>query len=137
MGREAARPAGTPAEITEQLYAALAEGRAATIARLLHPRARLWVPGGNPLSGTYTGSDGLKAFTSHATAIAAGGTRTTVLDIMSCDTHAAVLGVSRARRQGRADLENRTLHLLAVSGGQVIEVEIFDFDQEAVDRFWS
>ncbi|WP_026926175.1 nuclear transport factor 2 family protein [Granulicoccus phenolivorans] len=127
----------TAAALARELYAALDTGQDATIARLLHPRARLRVPGDNPLSGTYTGTAGLQEFSTLARTIAPGGAHTTVLEILAGPTHAAVLGVSHARRAGRPDLANRTLHLLEVSGGQVIGVEIFNAEQAAVDRFWS
>ncbi|HEX5997573.1 MAG TPA: nuclear transport factor 2 family protein [Jiangellales bacterium] len=73
----------TPREVTEQLYTAISRGDTATINELIHPHATLSVPGANPVSGTYHGTEGLMGFTQATAAIAPGGAHTDIIDIMA------------------------------------------------------
>ncbi|MFA1538843.1 nuclear transport factor 2 family protein [Actinomadura monticuli] len=126
-----------PREAARRLYTALADGDAATIAELLHPAATLSVPGTNPIAGRYQGAAGLAEFVAAGTAIAPGGARTQVIEVMGGDRHAAVYGISRATRPGRPPLENHTVHLLTVHDGRITAITIFNQDQPTVDTFWS
>lgn len=127
----------TPRDVTTRLYAAIADGDNVTITRLLHPDATLIVPGTSPVSGRYHGSLGLRRFITATTAVAPGGARTEVIDIMGGDRHAAVHGISRATRPGRPPLVNLTVHLVTVEDGRVTAISVYNSDQSAVDGFWN
>ncbi|KRV48489.1 hypothetical protein AQ490_24765 [Wenjunlia vitaminophila] len=127
----------TPREVAARLYAAASRGDTATVGRLLHPEARLDVPGTSPVSGVYHGLSGFLRFTSATNAIVPGGAQTEIIDIMDGRRHAAVYGVSRATRTGRPPLTNPTVHLVTVDDARVTAITIFNADQRAVDDFWS
>lgn len=132
-----ARPGGiTPREVAERLYAAIPRGDTATVNELIDPEANLWVPGANPISGSYHGTSGLARFNRAAAAIAPGGARTDVIDIMAGERYVAVYGISRASRPGRHSLNNHTMHLITVEENRVTAIAIFNADQRAVDDFW-
>ncbi|MEV1168450.1 nuclear transport factor 2 family protein [Nonomuraea sp. NPDC049784] len=123
--------------MAERFYAAISRGDTATINELIAPEADLRVPGANPISGSYHGTSGLARFTRAAAALAPGGARTDVIDIMAGERHVAVYGVSRANRPGRPPLNNHTVHLITVEENRVTAITIFNADQCAVDDFWS
>jgi ketosteroid isomerase-like protein len=132
-----AKPSGiTPREVAERLYAAIPRGDTVTINELIGPETNLWVPGANPLSGSYHGTNGLARFSRPATAIAPGGARTDVIDIMAGERYVVVYGISRASRPGRQPLNNHTMHLITVEENRVTAIAIFNADQRAVDDFW-
>ena len=51
--------------------------------------------------------------------------------------HVAVYLDVRGERDGRVDLENRTIHLFRIADGRVAEIWFHNWDQRAVDAFWS
>ncbi|MBX7266370.1 nuclear transport factor 2 family protein [Micromonospora sp. Llam7] len=126
-----------PRDVTRRLYTALADGDAATVAKLVHPAATMSVPGTNPVAGRYEGAAGLARFVAASAAIVPGGVRTQIIEVMGGDRHAAVYGISRAARPGRPPLENHTVHLVTVDEGLITSIAIYNQDQPTVDAFWA
>ncbi len=132
-----APPAETPQGVAAELVAAIARGDVDAVGARLAPGVVLHVPGTHRLAGDHRGPEGVLAFIA-ATAATAGGSEELVpLDVLGGEQHAAVYFRVRATRPGRPPLDNFTIHLLRVDGGQVSEIWLHNFDDVAVDDFWS
>jgi len=131
--------ATTPSDagVLRRFYAALQAGDMTTVAALLAPGVVLHVPGRSRVAGDYHGLEGVGRFAALSGAIATGGTRLTVLDVLAGVDHAAVLCHVEGRRPGHAALDNRTIHLARLEAGRIAEVWYHNFDQHAVDAFWG
>lgn len=127
----------TAAELLAGLYQAVACGDLDAARRHLHPDVVLHVPGRQPLSGDHSGVDAVLAFVAASSTTAGRTEKIEVLDVLDGAEHAAAYCHVTGERDGRSMLENRTLHLFRVAGGQIAEIWFHNWDQEAVDAFWS
>ena len=126
----------TGADVVRRFYSALQSGDMAAAAGCLSAGVVLHVPGRHQLAGDYQGLEGVARFAAATQALAAGGARTTVLDVLSGDGHVAALCRVDGSR-GDAVLENRTIHLARLEEGRIAEVWYHNFDQHSVDAFWG
>jgi hypothetical protein len=60
-----------------------------------------------------------------------------VLDVLEGSDHAAAYLRVTAERAGKAPLDNTTVHLLRLVEGRVAEVWLHNWDNTAVNEFWS
>ncbi|MET8354671.1 nuclear transport factor 2 family protein [Micromonospora sp. NPDC005206] len=116
-----------------RFYTAMAGGDAEALAELLHPAVTMSVPGSNPVAGRYEGTASLARFVATSAAIAPGGVRTQVIEVMGGGRHAAVCGISRAARPEQPPHENQTIHLITVDKGLITSIEIYNQNQPTVD----
>lgn len=130
-------PAAGSTSLVEQLYGAIASGDVDRAVSALAPDVELHVPGTHPLAGEHRGPDAVIAFAAATRALTDDGEHIEVLDVLEGRDHIAVLAVVRADRHGRAPLENRTVHVLATSGGLIDAIWLHNFDDVTVDEFWS
>lgn len=126
----------TDADVVRNFYACLRAGDAPGAARLLSPEVILHVPGRHPLAGDYRGPTGLFEFAASSRRIAAGGDQTELVDVLSGSQFVAALCRVRATRPG-STLDNQTIHLAKIESGRIVEIWFHNFDQHAVDAFWS
>jgi len=125
------------AALIRRFYAALDSGDMTTAAALLAPDVVLHVPGHHTLAGDYHGLEGVGRFAALSSAVATGGARVSVLDVMIGNDHVAALCHVEACRPGCERLENRTVHLARFEAGRIAEVWYHNFDQHTVDAFWG
>ncbi|MDY7103698.1 MAG: nuclear transport factor 2 family protein [Actinomycetota bacterium] len=123
--------------LVERLYGAIAAGDVDGAVSVLAPDVELHVPGTHQLAGEHRGPDAVVAFAAATRALTDDGEHIEVLDVLEGRDHVAVLAVVRAERDGRAPLENRTVHVLATSGGRIDAIWLHNFDDVAVNEFWS
>lgn len=137
---EAADPppdAPSTGDTVAALYTAVAEGDLNAAAALLDPDAVLHVPGTHAVAGDHRGRDAVLAFVTGISEVTDRTENVDVVDLMSGATHAAVYCRVSGTRAGHEDLGNTTVHVLRVDHGVVHEIWFHNWDQVAVDRFWS
>ena len=127
----------TPTDLVLGIYRAVVAGDPAAAALALADDAILHVPGRQPLAGDHHGREAvLAAIAGHSNR--AGRTeRLEIRDVLAGADHVAVYLDVRGERDGRVDLENRTIHLFRIAAGRVAEIWFHNWDQRAVDAFWS
>lgn len=131
------QPTLTGRDLVVGLYTALlSEDRPAAHAAL-HPDVVLHVPGGHPLAGDHEGRDAVLAFVTASSAVADRSERVEVLDLLEGEAHVAALCLVTGLRGGRPSLANRTVHLFRIDGHHIAEIWFHNWDQAAVDAFWS
>jgi ketosteroid isomerase-like protein len=123
--------------VVTAFYRALLAGDAAGAVALLAEDAVLHVPGRHQLAGDYHGPAGLARFAAATSAIAGGGERLALIDVLAGHDHVAALCRVNAERPGRPPLDNRTVHVARVSGGRINELWFHNYDQHTVDAFWG
>lgn len=126
----------TPGLVAE-LYEAMGVGDLRRARRVLAEDVVLRVPGTHPLAGEHRGPDGVLGFVLGSRHLTDGGEDVEVLDVLEGRDHVAVCCTVRATRAGRAPLENRTVHVLRLDGGRIREIWLHNFDDIAVNDFWS
>jgi ketosteroid isomerase-like protein len=127
----------TAHDVLVGLYTAVNEGDALAATAFLHPDVVLHVPGHQPLSGDHHGIDGVLGFLTASSAAAERTERVEVLDVLAGQRHAAAYCLSTGHRAGRVELENPTIHLFRIDEGRIVEAWFHNWDQDAVDAFWS
>jgi ketosteroid isomerase-like protein len=131
------QPTQTGRDLVVGLYTALLTGDRPAVHAVLHPDVVLHVPGGHPLAGDHAGRDDVVAFVAASSAAADRTEHVEVLDLLEGDDHVAALCLVTGLRDGRPALTNRTVHLFRVEGHRIAEVWFHNWDQAAVDAFWS
>jgi len=119
------------------LYSAVLSRDLDQIAAHVHEDLVLHVPGTHALAGDHVGAPAVLAFLDRSRALTDDGEHIEVLDVLEGNGHAAVYCRVTADRAGRASLDNRTIHLLRVVDGRVAELWFHNWDDRAVDGFWS
>jgi uncharacterized protein len=117
-------------------YAAMAKGDGKSLAEMLDPQARWYIPGSSPLAGEYQGIGAIFDFWKKVMVLSNGGMRLEVLDVLANDHHAAVFVVGHSTRKGMS-LEERGVHVYELKDGKAISGRFYYEDQAAYDRFWS
>ena len=134
---ESVAPTTSPGEVTMALYAALLTNQLDEARRYAHDDVVLHVPGTHPLSGEHHGPDALVRFVEASRERTESGEQIEVLDVLEGADHAAAYLRVTAERAGRAPLDNTTVHLLRLVEGRVAEVWLHNWDNAAVNEFWS
>ncbi len=132
-----AEPTASPREVTVALYAALLLNQLDEARRYTHDDVVLHVPGSHPLAGEYRGPESLVRFVEASRERTETGEHIDVLDVLEGADHAAVYLHVTAERAGRTPLDNTTVHLLRLVEGRVAEVWLHNWDNTAVNDFWS
>jgi uncharacterized protein len=131
------QPTVTGRDVVVGLYTALLSGDRSAAHAVLHPDAVLHVPGGHPLAGDHEGRDAVLAFVAASSMAADRSEQVDVLDLLEGETHVAALCLVTGLRDARPSLENRTVHLFRIDGHRIVEIWFHNWDQAAVDAFWS
>ena len=119
------------------LYAALLSNQLGEARRHTHDDVVLHVPGSHPLAGEHRGPEALVRFVEASRRRTQTGEHIEVLDVLEGANHAAVYLRVTAERAGKHPLDNTTVHLLRLDKGRVAEVWLHNWDNTAVDEFWS
>lgn len=112
---------------------AMAEGRWADVLANVAPNVTAHVPAVGDLEGV----DALAGFLAETAAKADHGEHFELLDTLIGNDHAAFYFRITAARQGRAPLDNLTLHLTRLENGKIAEIWFHNFDGPAVAAFWA
>ena len=112
---------------------AMADGRWGDVLAHLAPDVIAHVPAVGDLEGV----DALAGFLAETAAKADHGEHFELLDTLIGNSHAAFYFQITAARQGRAPLDNLTLHLARLENGQIAEIWFHNFDGPAVAAFWA
>lgn len=105
------------------------------LADLLHPDITLRPSGKSQWSGTYAGVDAVVTYLIEVTT-AFPEQRADLVDTMTGRTRIAYLIDLHIERDGRS-VDDRSTWLLGIRDGLVIDWELNDSDQYAMDDFWS
>ena len=124
-------------DVTMALYASLLTGQLDEARRYSHDDVVLHVPGSHPLAGEHRGPDALVRFVEASRQRTDTGEHIEVLDVLEGTDHAAVYLRVTAERAGKTPLDNTTVHLLRLVDGRVAEVWLHNWDNIAVNEFWS
>lgn len=127
----------TAADALAGLYSSVADGDAAAAMSHLTDDVVLHVPGTQPLSGDHVGPEAVVAFIAASSSRADRTERVEVLDVLVGGGHAAAYCHVTGVREGRKVLDNRTIHLFRLDEGRIAEIWFHNWDQPAVDAFWS
>jgi uncharacterized protein len=127
----------SPGHVVRALYAALLTQQLDEARRHAHDDVVLHVPGSHPLAGEHRGPEALVRFVEASRARTESGEHIEVLDVLEGAGHAAAYLRVTAERAGKTPLDNTTLHLLRLVDGRVAEVWLHNWDNTAVDEFWS
>ena len=127
----------TDTEVVLALYSALGDGDLDASRAGMHPDVVLHVPGTHPLSGSHLGPDAVIGFVLRSRSLTRDGEHIELHDVLAGDRYVGVYCSVRAERDGRAPLSNRTVHLVRVEAGRVAEIWLHNFDDLAVNEFWS
>ena len=119
------------------LYGAVRAGDPAGAAPVLTEDVVLHVPGRQPLSGDHVGRQAVIDVVSASSNLADRTAQVELVDLLVGGDHVAAYGLVTGRRDGRTALENRTVHLFRVEGHHIAEIWFHNWDQGAVDAFWS
>ncbi len=125
-----------PRILVDRLYGAVATGDLASARTALADDVSLHVPGTHPLAGDHRGPDAVLDFVLSSRRLTDHGEDVEVLDVLEGQRHVAVACRVRATRAGK-ELDNRTVHVLRMEGGHIAEIWLHNFDDLAVDDFWS
>jgi ketosteroid isomerase-like protein len=128
---------GSPGQVTMALYGALLTNELDVARRHTHDDVVLHVPGSHPLAGDHRGPDALVRFVEASRERTDNGEHLEVLDVLEGADHAAVYLRVTAQREGRSPLDNTTVHLVRLVDGRVAEVWLHNWDNNAVNEFWS
>jgi ketosteroid isomerase-like protein len=119
------------------LYAALAAGDLDAAGGHLTTDVVLHVPGLQPLSGDHVGRQAVVDFVVASSTTAGRSEEVEVLEVLAGEHHVAAICRVTGRRDGHVALDNRTVHLFRLDGDAVAEIWFHNWDQPAVDAFWS
>ena len=119
------------------LYTALLTNQLAEARRHTHDDVVLHVPGSHPLAGDHRGPEALVRFVEASRERTETGEHIEVLDVLEGADHAAAYLRVTAERAGKEPLDNTTVHLLRLVDGRVAEVWLHNWDNTAVNEFWS
>ena len=112
---------------------AMAEGRWADVLCRVTPTVIAHIPAVGDLHGV----DALATFLAETAAKADHGEHFELLDTLVGHDHAALYFRITATRQGRAPLNNLTIHLVRPENGQIAEIWFHNFDGPSVADFWA
>ena len=112
---------------------AMAAGRWADVLANVAPNVVAHVPAVGDLEGV----DALASFLAETGAKAENGEHFELLDTLVGTDHAAIYFRITAAREGRAPLDNLTLHLVRLKNRQIAEIWFHNFDGAAVAAFWA
>jgi uncharacterized protein len=127
----------SPGEVTMALYAALLSNQLGEARRHAHDDVILHVPGSHSLAGEHRGPEALMRFVEDSRQRTETGEHIQVLDVLEGTDHAAAYLRVTAQRAGKTPLDNTTVHLLRLVEGRVAEVWLHNWDNTAVNEFWS
>lgn len=127
----------TVAELLAGLYGAVAAGDPGAALPLLTPDVVLHVPGAQPLSGDHRGPQAVVDFITASSTMADRTEHVELIDLLVGGSHAAAYCHVTGTREGTKVLDNTTVHLFRIDGGQIAEIWFHNWDQLAVDAFWS
>ncbi len=122
--------------LARHLYSAIERSDIEAALPLLSPDVRLVVPGTHSLAGEHVGPAAVLTFIAASRALTDDGEHIEVRDVLEGAQHVAVYCRVTARR-GSASLDNSTIHLLRIEAGRVVEIRFHNFDDLAVNEFWS
>ncbi len=123
-------------DLVRRAYEAFAAGDPDTIEGLLADDVEWHLPGDNPLAGDYRGKQQVLEVLARSTERSGGTLRVELHDLLANDQHTVALARLRAERQGRT-LDDTTVQVFHVEGGEITSSWTHPFDQRHVDDFWS
>jgi uncharacterized protein len=127
----------SPSSVALALYAAVVDGDLERARAHLATDAVLHVPGDNPGAGDHAGIDAILAFVTRATSGPGATEQVEILDVLEGQQHAAVYCHVTGSSPDGPSLTNRTVHVLRVVEGHVTDIWFHNWDQRAVDEFWT
>lgn len=123
--------------LVAEFYGASLTGDTVGARAALAPDVVLHVPGTHPLGGTHAGPDGVLGFVEASRQLTDDGEDVEVIDLLASEQRVAVYCRVTARRGDRT-LDNTTIHLLHVDEtDRIDEIWLHNFDDVAVNDFWS
>lgn len=125
------------AAIVRKFYDAFIGGDMATVHALLADDVVFHVPGTGVNAGSHRGKDEVLGFFAQAHQATGGSLQLQLHDVLQGERHVAAVATYRARRPGRAELENKLVHLIRLRDGQVAETWFHSRNQYEVDAFWA
>ncbi len=93
-------------------------------------------PGKSPMGGEFPGVDETLGWLGRTFELSGGTIRTEVHDVLANDTQAVALFTVTAQRDGKS-LDDHTVGVYEIEGGNVREAWFHPGDQYATDDFWS
>jgi uncharacterized protein len=103
---------------------------------MVDPKMVWHVSGSGPLSGDLNGLDAVLAWGAQLVERSEGTWSEEILDVAANDDTAFMRTAYRATRRGRS-IEDQSVNVFRVHGGQIIECWVFFGKQYEFDDFWS
>jgi uncharacterized protein len=120
------------------LYSAPGAFDPSAIVSSLEPDVILHVPGVHSLSGDHHGIAGVGSFLQRSREATDGGEHMELIEVLSGESHIGAYVRVTAHRDGRASLDNHTVHLFRLGDdGRIAEIWFHNREQAPVDAFWS
>jgi ketosteroid isomerase-like protein len=127
--------ASTNTNVLRRAYDAFAKGDIPTVLGLLADNIRWHVPGRSPLSGDYTGHEGVLDFFGRCHRLSEGTLRVIPTEFLADGERVIALCTVSAERHGVA-WSSPEVHVWRVIAGRAAEFVEFQSDQQTEDEFW-
>ena len=121
------------ADIARSVGIAMEANDWATVLAAVSPQVVAHVPA----VGDLVGIDALATFLLETAEKTTDGEHFELLDVLHGKQFAALYFRITAKRAGRADLDNLTVHLARLDDGLIAEIWFHNFDGQAVADFWN
>jgi hypothetical protein len=125
----------TNAALIRRAYDSFAAGDIPAVLGALAPAISWHVPGRSPLSGDYTGHDGVLAFFARCQELSEGTLRVIADEILGDGERVVALTTVSAQRRGQA-WSSPEVHVWRVVDGRAVEFTEYQGDQQTEDEFW-
>ncbi|MGN6474862.1 MAG: nuclear transport factor 2 family protein [Mycobacteriales bacterium] len=126
----------TSAQLVEKGYRAFAAGDIATVLEIFSEDIRWHIPGRSPISGNFTGHEGVLDFFGRCMELSAGTLRIEVDEVLAEGDRVVMLVTVSAERNGQ-QWSSPEVHVWRVSDGRAVEFREFQGDQQTEDAFWA
>ena len=126
----------TSAAVIRKAYADFAKGDIPAVLAAFDKSITWHVPGHSPLSGDYTGHDGVVGFFNHTFSLCGGIFAIEIHQILAEEDLVVALVTVKAERNGRAAAFEE-VHVWRMANGKAIGFREFQGDEQTEDRFWS
>jgi len=123
-------------QLVRDAYRAFAAGDIPTVLQFLEEDMVWQVPGRSPISGVFTGHEGVLDFFGRCLELSGGTLRISVDEVLSEGERVMVLCTVAAERNGRA-WSSPEVQVWRVADGRATHFREFQGDQETEDAFWS
>lgn len=122
--------------LIQEAYNAFARGDIPRVLGLLANEVTWHVPGRSPLSGDYTGHQGVLDFFGRCQELSGGTLRVVADEVLAEGDRVVVLSTVSAERHGQF-WSAPEIHVWRVLDDRAIEFREFQGDQQAEDEFWA